>query len=91
MSNAYSDATHLRNMQIQQDKQYINTLCSRLPDKDAQKQLVIQLQGYGTADMIINTIRLWNKCNSWEDYKNMYLDHQYGITICPYAIKHIFI
>jgi hypothetical protein len=63
MSNAYSDATHLRNMQIQQD---INTLCSRLPDGHAQKQLVIQLQGYGTADMIINTIRLWNKCNSWE-------------------------
>lgn len=85
MSNAYSDSTRQMNSQKEQDNATIKFICSKVADGNENN--VKKLYGYGTSEMIINTINTWTRCNKdWEIYKNSYNPSN---AISPYSIRDV--
>ena len=90
MSNAYSEATHLRNRQINDEISAINNICTTIhclfPNLSVFviKECVINLYGYGTHNEIIQTVILLIKCKLFTEYVSQYKN---GIHISPYAIE----
>lgn len=90
MSNAYSEATFLRNQQINHDTSAINNMCKIIhcsfPNLSifVIKECVINLYAYGTHNQIIQTVILLIKCKLFTEYVSQYKN---GIHISPYAIE----
>jgi hypothetical protein len=73
------------NFQKEQDIATIKFICSKVADGNETN--VKKLYGYGTPDMIINTINTWNMCNkNWEAYKNSYNPSN---SLSPYSIRDL--
>lgn len=90
MSNAYSDATFIRNNLINNDIMNINDMCTEIHRSFPNlsifviKECVVNLYGYGTYNQIIETVILLVRCKLFKEYV---LQHKYGIHISPYAIE----
>lgn len=90
MSNAYSDATFLRNNLINNDKMNINNMCTKIhrlfPNLSifVIKECIINLYGYGTHNQIIETVILLIECKLFAKYV---LQYKNGVHISPYAIE----
>jgi hypothetical protein len=90
MSNAYSEATFLRNKKMNDDISSINNICTIIHRSFPNlsifviKECVINLYEYGTHNQIIESVILLIKCKLFTEYVSQ---HKNGIHISPYAIE----